>query len=252
MRSRIRALAAPLLALPLLLAGCAHQAPPALLLLGEVHDNTLHHQQRFALLQSLLDAGQRPALLMEHFDSHHQAALDAARAGGGNADALIAVAGGKHWPWQELKPFVELALRHELPLIAVNIAREPARELMRDGLLAKGFAEPVDAALIPAQAAIIAKAHCGKLPESLAPKMALAQLARDQQMARELQAQAGRGAVLLAGNGHLRRDLGVPRWLRPELAQRVRVIAWVESPAPPGLYDEQRLTPPAPRKDPCA
>lgn len=234
------------------LSACAHQAQPPVLLLGEVHDNALHHQQRLALLQSLVDAGQRPALLMEHFDSHRQAELEAARAAGGDADALIAAAGGKHWPWAQLKAFVELALRHDLPLLGVNVAREPARELMRDGLAAKGYAEPADAALIPAQAAIIAKAHCDKLPASLAPKMALAQLARDQQMARGLQQQAGRGAVLLAGNGHVRRDLGVPRWLSPALAQRARVIAWVEGAAPAGLYDEQRITPPQARPDPCA
>jgi uncharacterized iron-regulated protein len=237
----------------MLLAGCAHRpAPPRLLLLGEVHDNVLHHQQRLALLQSLVDAGQRPALLMEHFDSHRQVELEAARAAGGDADALIAAAGGRHWPWAQLKPFVELALRHQLPLVGVNVAREQARELMRDGLAAKGYAEPPDAALIPAQAALIANVHCGKLPESLATKMALAQLARDQQMARGLHRYADRGAVLLAGNGHLRRDLGVPRWLSPDLARRARVIAWLESSAPADLYDEQQLTPPQPRSDPCA
>jgi uncharacterized iron-regulated protein len=242
-----------LLAALLLLTACAHRpAPPPLLLLGELYDNALHHQQRLAHVQALVDAGQRPALLMEHFDSHRQAELEAARAAGGDADALIAAAGGQHWPWAQLKPFVELALRHGLPLVGVNIAREQARELMRDGLAAKGYAEPADAALIPAQAAIIANAHCGKLPPLLAPRMALAQLARDQQMARGLQQHEARGAVLLAGNGHLRRDLGVPRWLSPAQARRAQVIAWLESPAPAGLYDEQRLSPPQPRPDPCA
>ncbi len=241
------------LSLSLALAACAHRPTEApLLLLGEVHDNVQHHQQRLARLQALVDAGQRPALLMEHFDHDRQPQLEAARAAGGDADALIAAAGGKHWPWAQLKPFVELALRHQLPLVGVNVPREQARGLMRDGLAAGGYAEPDDAALIPAQAEIIAKAHCGKLPAELAPKMALAQLARDQQMARGLQQHAARGAVLLAGNGHVRRDLGVPRWLPPELAQRARVVGWVESPAPAGLYDEQQLTPPQPRSDPCA
>lgn len=242
-----------LLALLLALGGCAHRAPPPpLLLLGEVHDNAQHHRERLALLQALIDQGQRPALLMEHFDSDRQAALEAARAAGGDAAALIAAAGGPHWPWPSLQPFVALALRHELPLIGVNVARTPARAVMRDGLRAHGYAEPSDAALIPAQAERIAAAHCQQLPATLAPAMALAQLARDQQMARALSAHAARGAVLLAGNGHVRRDLGVPRWLPPALAARARVIGWLESPEAPGAYDEQRLTPPAPRSDPCA
>ena len=45
------------------------------------------------------------------------------------------------------------------------------------------------------------------------PLMARAQFARDAVMARALAAHAERGVVLLAGNGHVRRDIGVPRWL---------------------------------------
>ena len=50
---------------------------------------------------------------------------------------------------------------------------------------------------------------------SMWPRMAQAQFARDAVMAEVLRRSApqGGGVVLLAGNGHVRRDIGVPRWL---------------------------------------
>ena len=82
--------------------------------------------------------------------------------------------------------------------------------------------------------------------------MALAQVARDQQMARAVAAHAGRGAVLLAGNGHVRRDLGVPRW--PDAATRARAqsVGVLETAASAGAFDQHVVVPPQPRPDPCA
>jgi uncharacterized iron-regulated protein len=84
--------------------------------------------------------------------------------------------------------------------------------------------------------------------------MALAQVARDQAMARLVQQHAARGVVLVAGNGHVRRDIGVPRWLDAPLQGRVQVVGQVEraADAPPGAFDRIVVTPPQPREDPCA
>ncbi len=69
--------------------------------------------------------------------------------------------------------------------------------------------------------------------------MAQAQFARDAVMADVLRRHSQRGAVLLAGNGHVRRDLGVPRWLGAEPA-RVFTLGLVEqgdTQTPPGAFD---------------
>jgi uncharacterized iron-regulated protein len=66
--------------------------------------------------------------------------------------------------------------------------------------------------------------------------------------------------VLLAGNGHVRRDLGVPQWLPPALRDQVRAVGFVETDGTPGdgdddapeAYDQRVTTPPQPREDPCA
>ena len=72
-------------------------------------------------------------------------------------------------------------------------------------------------------------------------------------MARVVEAHAARGAMLLAGNGHVRTDLGVPGWLAP--ATRVRSVSISMLKASRMLdaspYDTVVATPAQPRPDPC-
>ena len=84
--------------------------------------------------------------------------------------------------------------------------------------------------------------------------MARGQLARDAVMAGTLRAHAAHGVVLLAGDGHVRRDLGVPRWLTVEEARRSWVVGYLEegNEAPPGAFDAVVRVAPAERPDPCA
>jgi hypothetical protein len=58
--------------------------------------------------------------------------------------------------------------------------------------------------------------------------------------------------VLLAGNGHVRTDLGVPVWLTPATRARSEVIGVVETGDPTPAFDRRVVTPPHPRGDPCA
>lgn len=242
-------------------AGCA-AAPPAelvlhqpLVLLGEVHDNAAQHTLRLHAIEAKLARGARPALVMEQFDHEHQGTIDALRARlpPPDADALIAAAGGPGWSWPLYRPFVDLALRHDLPLVAAGVSRDEARKVMRDGLAASGFDPEVPPDIVAAQARSIQGSHCNALDDATAHRMTLAQVARDQQMARALHANAARGAVLLAGNGHVRVDAGVPRWLKPDERARSEAIGLLEQgTADDGHYDRVVHTPAQPRPDPCA
>jgi uncharacterized iron-regulated protein len=227
-----------------------------LMLYGEVHDNAHHHARRLEHLRALVARGARPTLLFEPFDLERQADIDRARAAGADAQALIdaAAAPGAGWPWPLLRPLVALALQHDLPIVAANVSRAQARRVMAEGLAAQGFVADVPADIGRAQAALIEASHCGLVDAPTAQRMALAQVARDQAMARLLQQHAARGVVLVAGNGHVRRDIGVPRWLGAPLQGRVEVVGQVESAAdaPPGAFDRTVVTPPQPREDPCA
>jgi uncharacterized iron-regulated protein len=224
-------------------------------LLGEVHDNAGQHRLRLRAFEDWLATGARPALVMEQFDSDRQAAIDALRVRSPppDADALVAEAGGPGWQWDFYRPFVALALRHDLPIVAANVSREGARRVMRDGLAASGFDAAVPPDILDTIAQQVEAGHCGTLDAPTARRMALAQVARDQAMARAVEAHAGRGVLLLAGNGHVRTDVGVPRWLTPATRVRSEAIGLLEVPATgEGSFDRVVTTPAATRSDPCA
>jgi uncharacterized iron-regulated protein len=238
----------------------------AVVLLGEHHDNPVHHRLRLATLERVVAAGWRPAVLMEQFDTDRQPDIDRARSERPlDAQHLIEAAtparGG--WNWTFYRPVVELALKAGLPLIAANLARPSAQQLVRrsfdevfgaEHVRALGLDAPIAADWHAVQQEIIEASHCGALPASVVPGMVRAQFARDAVMAELMTRHADRGVVLLAGNGHVRRDLGVPRWLRGEVAARAWVVGYVE----PGdedsasdAFDAIVVAPAPPRDDPC-
>jgi uncharacterized iron-regulated protein len=238
-----------------LLAGCAavSSIPPfeqPLVLLGEVHDHPQQHALRAAALARHLATGARPALLMEQFDRQHQAAIDAAPR---EVEAIIAAGqGAPSWNWSLYRPFIALAVEHGLPIVAVNVGRDEARQLMRNGLAAHGFDARVPEDIAQAHTRRIVASHCGLVDTAMASRMALAQAARDQQMARSLAAHAERGAVLLAGNGHVRTDIGAPRWLAAADRARTVSIGVLEAGDTDTAYDRWIVTAAHPRPDPCA
>jgi len=234
-------------------------------LLGEVHDNPAHHALRAEALARLLADGARPALAFEPFDRARQPDIDRARRERPrDADWLIAQAGTAGWDWRLYRPFVQLALDHDLPLVAANLSRADASRVIRSGFGAV-FDAPARAALgldrlpaplLAAQEREVADGHCGLLPASMIGPMARAQIARDATLALAIAPYAGRGVVLLTGNGHARRDLGVARWLPPDLRERTISIGLLEPAGldamPAGAFDRVVRTAAAPRTDPCA
>src|SRR5699024_2767609 len=92
--------------------------------------------------------------------------------------------------------------------------------------------------------------HCGALPEVMVTPMAKAQIARDVVMAETMRTHADAGVVLIAGNGHVRRDIAVPFWLRLDgLAPRAGGFRAPGSDA--AVFDETQQVPAATRPDPC-
>ncbi len=228
-------------------------------LLGEVHDNAAQHALRLRAFEDWLARGARPALLMEQFDRERQGDIDRLRAQRPppDADALIAAATASRdgWNWAFYKPFVALALRYDLPIVAANVSRDDARAVIREGLAARGFDAAVPADIESAIAREVLDSHCGMLDEATARRMTRAQVARDQFMARAVEGHAEQGVVLLAGNGHVRIDLGVPRWLSPGTRSRSEAIGLLEFESredADGRFDRVVFTAPQAREDPCA
>jgi uncharacterized iron-regulated protein len=252
------------------LAGCAHliahaanEPTPGVLLLGEVHDNAAQHAVRLEAFQALLITGARPALLMEQFDREYQADIDKLRTARARVDAaavIAAGAGSSNWNWAFYRPFIELALTYDLPIVAANVSRIEGRRVMSQGLAASGFEAAIPTDISQALGTTIEASHCGMLDAATAQRMVPVQVARDQFMARLIEANAVRGVVLLAGNGHVRKDLGVPRWLTAATRAKTKSHGYLEAGDDTGAaksgaantaYDVVNFTPAQKRDDPC-
>jgi uncharacterized iron-regulated protein len=244
-------------------AAPAPTAPPQVWLMGEVHDNASGHRQRYEALRREVEAGWRPALAMEQFDRETQAALSKAQKECANAKCVIAAMDSKRWDWNQYLPVIELALAYQLPLIAANLSRADASRTVREGVKASfddatvqayGLVDALPGDIVEAQQKEIMAGHCNLLPQAMADSMAQAQVARDIWMAKIIRAQRPRDVVLLAGNGHVRKDIGVGRWINavaPPLA--VRSEAYLEEGSEPvaGAFDVTHVVAPQSRPDPC-
>jgi uncharacterized iron-regulated protein len=238
-------------------------------LLGEVHDNPVHHRERAALLRALADL--QPTVVFEQFARSSDAALAAPP--GTDLDAWVDRAGfdRRGWGWPLHRPLIEAALASGLRLRGGNLERDQARQIARQGAaavpadLATFLAQPLPAAALEVMNQGLLDGHCGQLPAAALPRMRDAQVARDVAMADAMirsAAEAGGRAVLIAGNGHVRRDHGVPLWLaRMRPSAKVVSVGFLEADdadgsLPPAaeraLYGITWVTPRRQRPDPCA
>jgi uncharacterized iron-regulated protein len=230
----------------------ARAAAPTVLLLGEVHDNPDGHRARFDLLRKRIDAGWRPAIAMEQFDRERQPDLDRAQQACQDAACVVAMAAPAKagWNWALYAPVIDLALREHLPLYAANLSRADAGKIVEHG-----YDRPVPADVLQPQVDEVRAGHCGMLPDDMLAPMATAQVARDVAMADvvagALAAHPGTGVVLIAGNGHVRRDFAVAYWLR-ERGIASESIGFVEDAAEVPHFDRAEVVPAFKREDPCA
>ena len=245
------------------------QLPQAskILLMGEVHDNPEGHRHRFEDLQKLVVAGWRPAIAMEQFDRENQAQLNQAQAECKDADCIISKQANKRWDWPLYRPVIQLAIDYKLPLLAANLSRTDAAKLMREGyaaVLDQGtiqsyrLDQALPAAILNGQRIAMEAGHCGKMPDEIVPSMVRAQVARDVWMAKVVADHASNGVVLLAGNGHVRSDLGVPQWLSASARAQMQSHGYVETekdsgnkPSAAKQYDITHVIKAHVRPDPC-
>jgi uncharacterized iron-regulated protein len=234
---------------------------PPIYLMGEVHDNLAIHEARLARLKQDLGAGWRPAIIMEQFDRERQDDLTSAWQTCPDAACVIKKAGREGWNWSFYEPLINLALQYRLPLVAGNVSRQDASKIMRgsydavfDADMQKqlGLMRRWPDSMTAQQTQSIVEGHCGVLPQAMAAPMVLAQRARDAWLAHLVVQYASQGVVLIAGNGHVQRDVGVYVWLPSELLPNVTVMGFVE---PNGIvfqaYVKVIVLPAFGRPDPC-
>jgi uncharacterized iron-regulated protein len=237
-----------------------------IVLLGEVHDNAVQHALRAAALRQWVVQGARPAIAFEQFDRERQPEIERARRERpADADYVIAQAKSSgDWRWASYRPFIALALEYDLPIVAANLSRGEAMQVANKGWPAL-FDPATRSALrldaLPADfrrkhEEAIALGHCNQLPADALPALARAQMARDIVMAQSIRPYADRGVVLVAGNGHVRRDVGVPFWLPADAARAAISIGVLERDdrlvfESATDFDAYVITERAERPDPC-
>ncbi len=259
---------------------------PRFVLLGEVHDNPDHHILQALAIRSL--GGGQPQVVFEHFQTHQQSLIDAFHSGLDNTDKvageeaatrlfLVTNWPSSGWPNQDIfRPLVNAVLQRRGKILAGNPPRARVRKTAQSGLDALSndaqrrlrLDTPLSAELHDGLLNDLEASHCGLMPKSAFAKMAIAQRLRDGHMARTMVDAAAVGAgpvALVAGNGHVRLDLGVPWYLERMISDAqerplvsVGHIEVVEGKTQPADYAEALshyslivFTPRATRKDPC-
>jgi len=243
-------------------------------LLGETHDNPDDHALQARLVRELVATGRRPALAFEMLDTEEQGVVDAVLRGPEPTAAALGGAVGwdrSGWPPFALyQPIFQAALDAHLPIVAANLSRRGARDVIHHGTgtLAPevqallNLAGPLSAEEARARAEEMEALHCGQLPEELLAPMVVSQRARDAQLASAVRLGAtAQGAVLITGAEHARRDRGAAAFLvvggtpPPEVASITfrEVDPEALTPADYDLspFDLAVFTPAAARGDPC-
>jgi uncharacterized iron-regulated protein len=235
--------------------------PPAdVYLLGETHDNRFQHENQ-ALAVAVLNPG---ALVFEMFGpAEALAATPEARA---NADRLSDALGWADSGWPDFRMYYPIfvaapdatvfggALPRDVVRRAVS---DGAAEVFGSGAELFGLDNALDADEQAQREAGQMAAHCDALPEHVLPGMVEAQRLRDAALTRAVVAalaETGGPVVVIAGNGHVRTDWGMPAMLATALPDAtVLSIGQLEAGTdvdPP--YDLWIVTPVAERDDPCA
>jgi len=208
-------------------------------------------------------------VVFEQFSRAEDAAVARARQDHpGDVEAVIDAAklDRQGWRWPLHQPLFEAALQSPASVRGGNLDRDQARRIVREGdaawpaeLLALRSRVSWNEAQQDALRKDIQDGHCGAMPEAMLPGMVQAQRARDAAMAQAMLDARRSGAkrvVLIAGNGHVRRDVAVPVYLRAAgvPASDIDAIAYLEpgSAVPDGGYDRIERAPAPPREDPCA
>ncbi|MDG3040816.1 ChaN family lipoprotein [Roseicyclus marinus] len=229
-------------------------------ILGEVHDNPGHHARQ----ADVLDGIGPSAIVFEMVSAEEAQRITPDIAA--EAQALADLLDWANSGWPDFSYYAPLfAYGAEVPVYGALIGREAAQGAFAQGAAAVfagdaarfGLTEALPDAEQAAREAEQMAAHCDALPPDILPGFVEAQRLRDAALAAAalaaLDAHGGPVAVI-TGNGHARRDWGVPA-LIARAAPEVSVFSLGQFEAEPEgdvPFDLWALSGPVDRPDPCA
>ncbi len=198
------------------------------LLLGERHDNLIHHQHQAWLIQQLSRSVDDASVAFEMIDNYQAQRIATKQFE--TADELIAILNKSKTSWrykQRYKPvFIEtIAAGYRIDSANLNSKRLMHTVMHGEDKLPPEFKRMLDKTPMSLQhqndlQRVINESHCNMLDDKTSKKMVLGQRMRDAIMAHSLLKSQKKTKVLIAGNGHVRNDRAVPLYLRSNLEAR--------------------------------
>jgi uncharacterized iron-regulated protein len=187
-------------------------ASGAYLLIGEKHDNPDHHRLESILLKHFARSG--VSAIFEMLDDQQASSLPQLKP----THSLQQLKNELQWPakgwsWQDYGPLFQLVLQQGAHLVAGNVDRQLIKSIYSEGeavLKSDSRFQTVNVVSevhTPALLDLVFESHCQQMPREHLKPMVTIQLAKDASMASAL-AETERG-VLIAGNVHARKDIGV-------------------------------------------
>ncbi len=227
--------------------------PPAdVYILGEVHDNALHHEGQARVVRAV-----KPKAVVFEMLSPQQAAKVTPELRK-DRDALGAALEWEASGWPDFAIYWPVfAALGDARVYGAARSREQVRRAFKEGAAAVfgagyGLDQPLpDGQLEQRKQAQFAD-HCEAMPLEMMGGMVEAQRFRDAAFADTVMRafrEVGGPVVLITGNGHARKDWGVPSMLE---GVNVLVVGFVEEPAQEDEpFDYWVVTEAAEREDPC-
>ena len=181
--------------------------PADAILLGEQHDAPDHQRLHHFVIDTLAERQALAGVVLEMASLGQTTRALQAQASEVQVRSALQW-NDDAWPWQAYGPAVMAAVRAGVPVWGGNLPASSQRLAMQDPTLA----QRLPSAAWLAQQQLIRSGHCDLLPEAQIIPMTRIQIARDLAMAQAVSQAAvtGKTVVLLAGSGHVNRELGVP------------------------------------------
>lgn len=227
-------------------------------LLGEVHDNPLHHIRQAQIIAQIGPA----AVVWEMLTPDQPAALS-----GVDLSDAEAVSQALNWEtsgWPDFALYAPVfAAAQGAAHFGAMVPRAEVRQAMDMGVVAYfgadaarfGLDQPLAGDEQAEREADQQDNHCGAMPETMLPMLVDFQRLRDAALAQAIiraQAQTRGRVVVITGNGHARADRGVPVYLQaaePDLA--LVTLGQSEEGVISGTFDFVLDAPAVERPDPC-
>lgn len=194
--------------------------PADIVLLGEQHDAAEHHGLEHGVVQALVRRNALAALVVEMAERGRDTTGLPTSASAAQVRRALAW-NDAGWPWSAYGPAIMAAVRAGVPVLGGNLPHARMRPAMQETELDR----LLSAAALAVQHERIREGHCNTLPEARIAPMARIQVARDRSLAGVAlqRRRPGRTVLVIAGNGHVERGLGVPVHLPGSV--RVAVIS---------------------------